>query len=113
MFCKSSTRMLSRFVADTLARLSVYTVPSSAHAHLSLLPHFVPPRAALPHTAVMIVLDWTKPWTFVEQLELWLNWVEAWVKGDGSRELDVVREENRERRKRLSFYLPCAMFNEL
>ncbi|KAH8118671.1 dynein light intermediate chain-domain-containing protein [Phellopilus nigrolimitatus] len=81
----------------TLARLSVYTVPSSAHAHLALLPHFVPPRAALPHSAVMIVLDWTKPWTFVEQLQIWLRWVEAWVKGDGSRELEVVREDNRER----------------
>ncbi|KAI5119605.1 hypothetical protein M0805_005775 [Coniferiporia weirii] len=83
--------------ADTLARLSVYTVPSSAHAHLALLPHFVPPRASLPHTAVMIVLDWTKPWTFAEQLQLWLNWVETWVNGDGSRELEVAREENRER----------------
>ncbi|EJD01545.1 uncharacterized protein FOMMEDRAFT_126556 [Fomitiporia mediterranea MF3/22] len=82
---------------DTLARLSVYAVPSSASAHLALLPHFVPPRAALPHSAVMIVLDWTKPWTFVSQLQSWLAWVEAWVKGDGSRDLDVLREENRER----------------
>lgn len=46
----------------------------------------------------MIVLDWTKPWTFVSQLQLWLAWVETWVKGDGSRDLDVQREENRERR---------------
>ncbi|KAL5527720.1 hypothetical protein ACEPAG_6521 [Sanghuangporus baumii] len=82
---------------DTLARLSVYTVPSSASPHLALLPHFVPPRAALPHSAVMIVLDWTKPWTFVSQLQLWLAWTEAWVKGDGSRDLEVLREENRER----------------
>ncbi|THH12266.1 hypothetical protein EW145_g110 [Phellinidium pouzarii] len=96
----AGTQVLSSFsrsLADTLSRLSVYTVPSSAHAHLVLLPHFVPPRAALPHTAVIIVLDWTKPWTFIEQLQLWLNWVEVWVKGDGSRELEVAREENRER----------------
>ena len=45
----------------------------------------------------MIVLDWTRPWTFVEELEIWLRWVEDWVKGDDARELEVVREENRER----------------
>lgn len=89
---------LSRFI-DTLARLSIYTVPSSSNSYLSLLPHFVPPRASLTHTAVVVVLDWTKPWTFIEQLQIWLRWIDVWVKGDGSRELDVVKEENRERRE--------------
>lgn len=82
---------------DTLARLSVYTVPSDAKAYSALLPHFLPPKNVLPHTAVMIVLDWTRPWTFVEELETWLKWVEQWAKGDGSREVEIVREENRER----------------
>ncbi|EIN10994.1 DLIC-domain-containing protein [Punctularia strigosozonata HHB-11173 SS5] len=82
---------------DTLARLSVYTVPSSAPSYTALLPHFLPPRSALPHTAVIIVLDWTRPWTFVEQLLKWLVWVEFWTQGDGSRDLEIVREENRER----------------
>ncbi|EJD53972.1 DLIC-domain-containing protein [Auricularia subglabra TFB-10046 SS5] len=82
---------------DTLARLSVLTVPSSAPAYLSLVPHFLPPKTALPHTLVMVLLDWTKPWSFLEQLEKWLSHVEKWAKGDGSRELDVVREESRER----------------
>ncbi|KAI6018310.1 dynein light intermediate chain-domain-containing protein [Pisolithus marmoratus] len=82
---------------DTLARLSVYIVPSDAKAYSALLPHFLPPRNVLPHTAVMIVLDWTRPWTFMEELEMWLKWVEQWAKGDGSREVEIVREENRER----------------
>ncbi|KAJ6560463.1 dynein light intermediate chain-domain-containing protein [Mycena capillaripes] len=82
---------------DTLARLSVYTVPSSAPEYTSLLPHFVPPRTALPHTLVMIALDWTRPWTFVEELETWLRWVETWARGDGARELEIVREESRDR----------------
>ncbi|KAF8138908.1 dynein light intermediate chain-domain-containing protein [Boletus edulis] len=82
---------------DTLARLSVYTVPSDARAYSALLPHFLPPRTALPHTLVMIVLDWTHPWTFVEDLQTWLKWVEQWAKGDGSREVEIVREENHER----------------
>ncbi|KAH7905536.1 dynein light intermediate chain-domain-containing protein [Hygrophoropsis aurantiaca] len=83
---------------DTLARLSVYTVPSTAAAYTALLPHFVPPRTALPHTAVIIVLDWTRPWTFVDELGTWLQWVEAWARGSGGeREVEIAREENRER----------------
>ncbi|KAG1782850.1 dynein light intermediate chain-domain-containing protein [Suillus placidus] len=82
---------------DILARLSVYTVPSDAVAYTSLMPHFLPPRVSLPHTLVMIVLDWTRPWTFVDNLQTWLKWVEIWAKGDGSRDLDIVREENHER----------------
>ncbi|KAG5639671.1 hypothetical protein H0H81_005854 [Sphagnurus paluster] len=82
---------------DTLARLSVYTVPSALESYISLLPHFLPPRQALPHTLVMIALDWTRPWSFVEELETWLKWVETWAKGDGARELEIIREEGRER----------------
>ncbi|KZP20124.1 hypothetical protein FIBSPDRAFT_542861 [Athelia psychrophila] len=82
---------------DTLARLSVYTVPSPEVGYTSLLPHFLPPRSSLPHTVVMITLDWTHPWTFVEELETWLEWVEHWVKGDGSRELEITREESHDR----------------
>ncbi|KAK7060355.1 hypothetical protein VNI00_001120 [Paramarasmius palmivorus] len=82
---------------DTLARLSVYTVPSSDPTYTRLLPHFLPPKTSLPHTLVIIVLDWTRPWTFVEELETWLKWVDEWANGDGSRELEIVREENRER----------------
>ncbi|KAG8952640.1 hypothetical protein FRC04_004002 [Tulasnella sp. 424] len=81
---------------DTLARLSVFTVPSSNPAHLALLPHFVPPKTALPHSAIVIVLDWTRPWTFVEQLYTWLAWVEKWT-SESDRELQVLKEEGRER----------------
>jgi dynein light intermediate chain 1 len=87
----------SRTGADTLARLSVYTVPSSSTSHMSLLPHFLPPRTSIPHTLVMIVLDWTRPWSFIEQLEMWLSWIETWAKGDGARELEIAREESRDR----------------
>ncbi|KAF9534136.1 dynein light intermediate chain-domain-containing protein [Crepidotus variabilis] len=82
---------------DILARLSVYTVPTSSPSYTKLLPHFLPPRTALLSSLIIIVLDWTRPWSFVEELESWLAWVEAWAKGDGSRELDIVREEGRER----------------
>jgi len=43
------------------------------------------------------VLDWTRPWSFLEELYTWLSWIERWVQGDGARELEVIREEHRER----------------
>ena len=86
-------------VLDSLARLSVCTVPSSESSHTALLPHFLSPRSSLLHTLIIIVLDWTRPWTFVEELQTWLTWVETWSKGDASRELEIIREESRERRK--------------
>ncbi|KZT62783.1 hypothetical protein CALCODRAFT_478704 [Calocera cornea HHB12733] len=78
-------------------KLSVYSVPSSAPSHLALVDHFIPPRTSLPHTLVMIVLDWTQPWTFVPQLEKWLKWVEHWAEADKGRDLDVLRDEAKER----------------
>lgn len=56
----------------------------------------------------MIVLDWTRPWTFVEELETWFQWIEQWATGDASRELQIVREENRER---CECFCPGQSFN--
>jgi len=75
----------------------VYTVPSSAPSYTALVSHFLKPQSALPHTAVIVVLDWTRPWAFLEELLTWLAWIERWVQGDGARELEVIREEHRER----------------
>ncbi|KAI9457300.1 dynein light intermediate chain-domain-containing protein [Russula earlei] len=82
---------------DILTRLSVYTVPSSAPSYTALVSHFLSPLSALTHTAVVIVLDWTRPWTFLEELHTWLTWIERWVQADGAHELQVLREEHRER----------------
>ncbi|KAF8339042.1 dynein light intermediate chain-domain-containing protein [Cantharellus anzutake] len=82
---------------DTLARLSVYSVPSCAHAYVSLLPRFLSPRTSLPHTLVLITIDWTRPWTFIQQLEAWFNWIEQWLDKDTSREMKIAKEEGRER----------------
>jgi dynein light intermediate chain 1 len=86
-----------RFI-DILARISVYTVQSSNSVHTRLITQVLPPKTALPNTLIMIILDWTKPWTFVDQLELWMKWIDDWSKTDNGRELEVAREEGRERR---------------
>ena len=91
--------------ADTLARISIYTVQSSDPVHTSLIPQSLPPKNALGNTLAMILLDWTKPWTFVEQLEFWLRWMETWANGDGSRELEVAREEGKEKCETFPFTL--------
>lgn len=74
-------------------------MPSSNPTYTALIPDFLPPRTSLPHTLIMIVLDWTRPWTFVQELETWLQLIENWAKGDGSREVQIAREEGRERRE--------------
>jgi dynein light intermediate chain 1 len=51
----------------------------------------------------MIVLDWTRPWTFMEELETWMQWIDKWTEGDSSREAIIAREENRERCKSYIF----------
>lgn len=62
----------------------------------TLLPCYVSAAAiALPHTAVMIVLKWILPWT--PESYTWFAWIERWAQGDSTRELEVVREENRKR----------------
>ncbi|KAJ3860429.1 dynein light intermediate chain-domain-containing protein [Lentinula novae-zelandiae] len=60
---------------DTLARLSVYTVPSSHPSFTSLIPSFLPPKSSVGHTTVVVALDWTKPWTF-------FAWIEQWAGGE-------------------------------
>ncbi|CAG8657525.1 13088_t:CDS:2, partial [Acaulospora colombiana] len=75
----------------------VYTVQSSNSIHTKLVSNVLPPRSAIPNTLIMIVLDWTKPWTFIDQLEMWMKWIDEWSKGDGNRETEVLREEGKER----------------
>lgn len=77
---------------------------------MSLLPHFIPPTSLL-STLIVIVLDWTRPWTFVEELQTWLTWIEAWSKGDGARELEIIREEGRERRESPSYFAGSIVSN--
>ncbi|KAN0140426.1 hypothetical protein V8E53_001635 [Lactarius tabidus] len=93
---------------DILARLSVYTVPSSAPSYAALVPHFLQPKSALPHTDVVIGLDWIRQRSFLEELHTWLAWIERCVQGDGARELDVIREEHRE-----SLYSLLATYSAL
>jgi len=84
---------------DTLARLSVYTVPSPLRAYLSIVEPFLAPQTAIPNSVALILLDWTRPWSFVSQLQVWLTWLESWSRTtqNSQHDLQVVKEEGRER----------------
>lgn len=59
----------------------------------------------------MIILDWTRPWSFMEQLQLWLTWIELWGKGDGSRDVEIARDESRERRAFYHYHYHYYSYN--
>ncbi|KAL1407301.1 hypothetical protein Q8F55_006722 [Vanrija albida] len=70
---------------DAAPPVSVFYPPSSHPTLLRLIDVSLPPRP-LPDTAVVIVLDWTKPSSMIKELLTWLLWVDAWaarVGGDG------------------------------
>ncbi|CAG8725000.1 10819_t:CDS:2, partial [Dentiscutata erythropus] len=64
--------------ADTLARLGIYQLVGSQEAYQSLL-HFALNSTTLPDSLVVIVLDWARPWTFVETLQRWIKFVELGI----------------------------------
>lgn len=106
---------------ETLPPLSIYTPPSSYPSLIQLLPLSLsqpppPPTEAgagpsssssssgssvLADTAILIVLDWTKPGTMVDQLLGWLEWVDEWAEGVAGRgESEEIRERRQSARAR-------------
>lgn len=57
---------------DIVARLSMYTLTTPSAAYAPLLARLLTPQA-IPNTAVVILLDWAKPWTFVRSLRSWIR----------------------------------------
>ncbi|KAL7749035.1 hypothetical protein RI367_005685 [Sorochytrium milnesiophthora] len=62
---------------DLLMRLGFYHMSSPHHSHQALLPLNADFQAS---TLAVIVLDWSKPWLFLEQLEGWLAMLETLIK---------------------------------
>lgn len=64
--------------ADTLARLGIYQLAGSHESYQSLL-RFALNSSTLPDSLVVIVLDWARPWTFIETLQRWIKFLEAGI----------------------------------
>ncbi|GAA5846235.1 hypothetical protein JCM3766R1_000760 [Sporobolomyces carnicolor] len=74
---------------DVLARLSIYQLPSPSPPFPSLLPLALS-KDTLSDSLVIIVLDWDKPGTFVDQLESWIELLRTQISAAASIEPQVV-----------------------
>ncbi|BEJ13610.1 hypothetical protein CspHIS471_0307840 [Cutaneotrichosporon sp. HIS471] len=81
---------------DDTPPVSVIYPPSSHPSLLRLVDTSLPPHP-LPNTAVVIVLDWSKPSTMVRELLAWLGWVDAWAARTALVDMSVAVDEMHER----------------
>lgn len=58
-------------LTDTLARLSIYFLSEPLPAFSSLIKPLLTSRT-VPHTLVVLVLDWAEPWLWIRQLRDWI-----------------------------------------
>lgn len=84
------TRWLT--TSDTLARLSLYLLADPSPSFTPLIKPYLNPRT-LPHTLVVILLDWNHPWLWIRQLRDWIRVLRSLILSldDASKE---VLEEN-------------------
>ncbi|PVI05455.1 hypothetical protein DM02DRAFT_516688 [Periconia macrospinosa] len=77
---------------DTLARLSLYLLANPSPSFTPLIKPYLNPRT-LPHTLVVILLDWNHPWLWIRQLRDWIRVLRSLILSldDASKE---VLEEN-------------------
>ncbi|KAJ3110314.1 hypothetical protein HK098_000609, partial [Nowakowskiella sp. JEL0407] len=86
---------------NTLARVGIFTLSSISYA--SLIPFAIyPPQSKPTSTAswedsvVIISMDWSKPWQFVESLEKWFSVLEKVLENSEGESLDILREREKE-----------------
>ncbi|KAG0198970.1 hypothetical protein BGX28_007680 [Mortierella sp. GBA30] len=61
---------------DTVARLGLYQIAGSHKSYHALLKYCLNTKT-IADSAVVIVLDWSKPWTFMETLQRWIKVLEG------------------------------------
>ncbi|KAF9961644.1 hypothetical protein BGZ72_002735 [Mortierella alpina] len=62
--------------AYTVARLGLYQIAGSHRSYHALLKYCLNTKT-IADTVVLIVLDWSKPWTFMETLQRWIKVLEG------------------------------------
>lgn len=58
--------------ADILARLSLYLLTDPSSAFAPLLHPLLTPQS-IPNTLIVILLDWSQPWSWLRQLREWIR----------------------------------------
>jgi dynein light intermediate chain 1, cytosolic len=77
---------------DILARLSIYTLSDPSPTYASLLSPLLTPKT-IPHTLLVILLDWSQPWNWIRQLRDWIRLLRN-VVGSLPQESKVAMEFN-------------------
>ncbi|KAI8926723.1 dynein light intermediate chain-domain-containing protein [Entophlyctis helioformis] len=75
---------------ETVARVGVYHLANDPTFHRLL--HLALTPAAAAETLVLILLDWARPWAFVETLNEWLRLLEAKVQDMSGSHAALVRD---------------------
>lgn len=60
---------------DVLARLSIYTLLDSTLGFSSLLQPLITPTD-IPHSLLVILLDWSEPWNWIAQVRDWIRLIQ-------------------------------------
>jgi dynein light intermediate chain 1 len=63
---------------DTIARLALYQLGLSAPEYLPLL-NFAINARTVADSMIVLVLDWSKPWKFIETLQRWIKVLEGLI----------------------------------
>lgn len=65
-------RLTNIFWIDILARLSIYMLSDPSPSFAPLLRPLLTPQS-IPDTLVVVLLDWSSPWTWLRQLREWIR----------------------------------------
>lgn len=81
------------FLIDAPTRLSIFQLPSASNPPYSTLLPLAFQQNTLSDSLVLIVLDWERPWTFLDDLRGWLGALTRLVQNIESRKAGQAKGE--------------------
>lgn len=72
--------LILQFSAESVPPVSIFYPPSGDHSAKTVLPASLP-SDAISNSAIVILLDWTKPSRIIPELVEWLKWIQEWAGG--------------------------------
>jgi len=93
-------------MSDTLARLSIYTLPEPSPSFAPLLQPLLTSRT-IPDTLLLILLDWSEPWNWVRQIHEWIQLLREVLSSldeDTKSTMEEIMQEWQQRRRGVAAY---------
>ncbi|MCJ1247559.1 hypothetical protein MMC30_004773 [Trapelia coarctata] len=91
---------------DTLARLSIYTLPEPSTSFAPLLKPLLTSHT-IPDTLLLILLDWSEPWNWVRQISEWIQLLQQVLSSldeDAKSTMQEIMQEWQQRRRGVAAY---------